>query len=102
MLANLIVGPPSEILTDFDTSAGSSPPVRSTQDESFIENAIRDGIGEDEIEKERSEKGIVSLSVYATYWKAVGHGLAFFILLSVVAMQVGRIKAISMLLLKSY
>lgn len=45
-----------------------------------------------EIEKETRCTGVVSFKVYASYWKSVGHLLAFLIILSIVGMQVGCVK----------
>lgn len=80
--------------TDTSRSNDDSSDIRedlsSNHEVSSETDKIREGICDKDIEKEVSASGVVTFAVYFSYWKAMGHMLALFIILSVIAMQVNN------------
>ncbi|GAB1301114.1 ATP-binding cassette sub-family C member 10 [Apodemus speciosus] len=94
-------GPPSEILPlvqavptpqaekEQVTDSGQSPPVlelETTTKELEVEQDTSGRL----VQEESKREGAVALHVYRAYWRAMGHGLAAAILISLLLMQVTR------------
>ncbi|XP_044256061.1 ATP-binding cassette sub-family C member 10 [Tribolium madens] len=88
-------GKPADVLTNIDDML----PIELELGESIQSNvsfleSIQIEKSEDENDslllEEVSETGTVEFNVYAMYWKSIGHGLAFMILLAVCIMQTSR------------
>nr|XP_018902692.1 PREDICTED: multidrug resistance-associated protein 7 [Bemisia tabaci] len=88
-------GKPSEVLPDYEEHLLSSSSFRDPSDASSSSREHKDVIKRvqlppEHLEGEVSEIGGLAFSVYARYWKAIGHTLALLILLSILCMQVLR------------
>lgn len=89
-------GKPSEVLPDYEEHLLSSSSFRDPSDASSSSREHKDVIKRvqlppEHLEGEVSEIGGLAFSVYARYWKAIGHTLALLILLSILCMQVSSL-----------
>ncbi|RZC35044.1 multidrug resistance-associated protein 7 [Asbolus verrucosus] len=90
-------GKPADVLTNIDDILPIELELgESTQSSlsSLLDSVKLDSTMEEESDsvllQEVSETGTVELSVYGTYWKAIGHALSFIIFLAITVMQTSR------------
>ena len=90
-------GKPADVLANMDDMLQIELEMgESTQSSlsSLMDSVKLDSTGEEDRDSllldEVSETGTVEFNVYVTYWKGMGHALAFMILLSVSMMQTSR------------
>ncbi|GLH14517.1 Multidrug resistance protein homolog 65 [Gryllus bimaculatus] len=87
-------GKPQDVLPDYDEFLSSSD--YETFDSSPLKTLVESKsnqmqeVNESDFQEEEREVGTIDWSVYGAYWKAIGHFLAAFILLSIIFMQSSR------------
>ena len=90
MFKNIISGTPEDILSNIESLKHLN---ESDQEQLQTEDDIEDQESIDKqkegelVGEEEKETGVVKLSVYKSYWKAVGNCLAPMVLLSLLLMQ---------------
>nr|CAH7715442.1 unnamed protein product [Callosobruchus chinensis] len=97
------IGKPGDVLREFDDSlqidlelddsslSNSTSITNSLMESTPPDTQLEARINNDDVlSEEHSENGTLEFGVYASYWRAIGHILSFFILVSVTMMQFSR------------